>query len=805
MQNKAGGAPKAKRTNAKKAGGNAKVASAKKAASQSQINITEDGALPPAKRLKITETAPAQAATPFTPSATFPELHQRTISGDGSAFAEIFKNPVFAHKYKVINGAEQLQETEILPILNEGYPALLKVLFQDVIKVITAIGRLNNDAAINHAKLFHKQVRAHVNEINDKKLFLMCLEAAIADHKKSSATQGSTSYSYWVIAEYLLGRLESSFNRLSDPLNTFQNLFPNLFMQLVLLIDSRMGDVEKMIVMIYKSAVLRNRTRDNRFYSSPFGAAISKHNFELVRTLYLMDEYKLSTEEYFEFILFKAEFHQTHDMSYGTFAREDTSSLQYVLMDKTTFKGFSYFRKIYGENFEKFLKRSGYFPTLCIQQFKSLKAEDKSEDAETLRQYKNFLDLNPVDQSVHNSLDEAVISAREQLPRYVNFAINLSIGGKIESLTPMELAIKTKNEGVIEEFLNLGADPNFYFTNPPLALAIKEGLSIEIIYKLLSAGASPYLGKVNAITLAANNKRIDILNLFHSCGISLDFGDFYKRPIIIAIEEDDSQMMRFLLQRNVSPVIEYTHIIHFAAQESKLNALTVILELGYGQTVDSFGYTPLHTAAWCGSAESLHILMNKDLDPHAKTNSGISCLGLAILSKNSEKIRLFLSLGVSMGTVNHDISKSFKELEDNSLKSEISQYREKYNRGLITPKKYRDILSELESETPSSDYIEVGEGAANGAQQQITSVAEMSQQFAYGQSSQFMAASAAPLSQPIRTAEQFETSSSLPSMTTLTKNLPPLEEAQIEDLMSMISASEPYAPSQNPNFPSLGF
>ena len=739
------------------------------------LNDDDDLLPPPAKRQKL---------------ETFPELHKRVLNGDAEALTEILNNPSHANKFKTINGTDSLELELLSEAIDENYPPLVSRLMasRDIPYIFASFSKLD----YKKAKFYTKRFVELIFDNDEPQLFqnlatkLLFNSKNILSNSKKEPNPEVSNFS--AVFEELISWHLFVKNSKPDHISNIINGFLSL-------IGSEMGDLERLIVIFYKSQALRgilsNTFKDDK---TPMSAAIKQNNFDLVRELYLMGEYPMTQQEYLEFLIFKLNNQNEVNFSYSSFARFSTQDFQVclILFLQTKNMGASIFQSIYGENFERYIVKHNKSLDYFRAEEKKLKPTDNSPLALSIRRFNSSNhcavviptgNLNPVD------------SIKRQLRQQANFFVRVNTF----ELSPLEFALRVnRDEELVKDFINLGANPNFYKNVSPLDLSIQLDFSIETIRALFFAGASPYIKRYDspctALTTATVKKREDVLELFHSNGVNLDFGYNSLNAMFFALDADDERMVKFLLERNVSTISSAGLIWAFVAiSKNKLKAAKALLDFEVEKNVN---LSHLDRAfVNCKTVEAAHLLMQSGIDPH-DVPAPHNLMVAGIQYKNEDMINLGMLLGVS--PFHPSILQLIRSSE--KLKPELIKYYKDYKSGLITKKTYFEVFPPQIPEADSLQEIPLGElqeffpefGVQSPVLQSpvLQSIGTPKETSAPDNLGASTALSSAPAASAISSSTTVQTENPAPV----------LDQQFFEDLFSSISTAP-----QIPNSPGLGF
>lgn len=733
-------------------------------------NSTDDLLPPPAKRQKL---------------ETFPELHQRVLKGDAEALTEIFNNPSHTYKFNVINGVTLLNFEQLLEAIDENYTPLVSRFFTDRNAHIV----FNQLAKLDYEKAKYYSNRFTILMLNygESPDFANLVQSILVIVKKirlnPTIAQDFKQPNFGAILEEIL-----SWPNLIKGLNA--NSFTTALNEIIPLISSKIEDLERVILTCCKAETVKEYFKNLKVGTTPMLVAIKQNNFDLVRELYLMGEYPMAQREYLEFLIFKLNKQNEVNFSYSSFARFSTQDFQneFISFLKTSRIGVSFFQTLYGENFDRYIVKHNISLDYFRAEEKKLKPTDNSPLALSIRRFNSashyavFIptgNLNPAE------------SIKKQLLQQASFFVRVD---KFE-LSPLEFALRVnRDEELVKDFINLGADPNFYKNASPLDLAIELDFSIETISALFFAGASPYIKRSDsphtALTAAVAKKREDVLELFHSNGVNLNFGYDCVKPILGAVELDDENMIKFLLKRNVPAIDNIGRpLIYRAIYGNKLKAAKALLDFEVEKNGNLSAL--VHALGFCQNVEAAHLLMQSGIDPHDAILVLTNLLRVGIQLKNEDLINMAIKLGVS------PLHTSVLQLiiTSEKLKPELLKYFEDYKAGLITRKTYFEAFPPQLPEADSLQEIPFSElqeflpelGVQSPVFQSIESPKEISSPENLGAST---ALSSAPVANAISSSTTLQPEGSAPI----------LDQQFFDDLFSSVSTAP-----QIPNSPGFGF
>lgn len=201
---------------------------------------------------------------------------------------------------------------------------------------------------------------------------------------------------------------------------------------------------------------------------------------------------------------------------------------------------------------------------------------------------------------------------------------DIDVGRESDGLTPLLTAIIMRRLDIFELLLDEGANPNAFDDRQmgPLQLAIVAGSDIEVIERLLDAGADPDTGSENGgagaffspLGAAAATDNLEVAQLLLDAGADVDGPNLATvegiTPLYLAAAQAGVEMMELLLDAGADP------------------------DGGFRQGAE-FG--PLYGAVVASNVEAVRLLLAAGADPDGAVPSGV---GIEIFTRNEEIIRL---------------------------------------------------------------------------------------------------------------------------------------------------------------------
>lgn len=631
--------------------------------------------------------------------AKFSDLHQRVLQKDTDALLEILSNPVHAHKFNVINSVAELNPEYVLEVIDEAYSPLVSALLRPQYLRVTLLQISKSDYAT--AKDYAERLFKFWSKSSVISFPALLIETLKLIEKKTRPLPNRFAlqkgiYDLTAVCEVIIG-LSSQPSCKEDLLDNYEIIDRKLKI-LSGLVSHEMGDLEKVFVVLYKNYnFFQNILSRNQQGYSLFFNACRMQNYQLAKELYLLPEYNISMEAYLEFMMFQVKSQHLYDFSFARFMRVGAATLQHELAVRIQMGSLapSMISRVYGSLPEKYFTRCSFLEDFFTKRYKALKPTDVSEDAQVIRKYQEVIKATPLDVNIGLQTD-LVNLIRSSLTVCVNARFFNIINRQMKQFfSPVEMAINliaNNQEDILQELINLGIDVNYYFNKPPLAEAVERGLSLGHIKLLLNAGASPYLEshdpKKNAILVALSKRRYDVLDSFYQRGFALDFCPQHLRPTNYAIENDDIEMLRFLLERNV-PYFDYEGwtMLDKAVYQSKLGVVKGLLHLGYGSIRGK--NTGKSALAFVRNADVAKVLIQYGLDPHEVFSDNSNFLTACFKTQDAKLIRLAMNLGVAPRLLTKELIGSLKSV---ALRNELLKYTYNYSVGLIQPKSFFEVF-----------------------------------------------------------------------------------------------------------------
>ncbi|KAJ5068763.1 ankyrin repeat-containing protein [Anaeramoeba ignava] len=260
----------------------------------------------------------------------------------------------------------------------------------------------------------------------------------------------------------------------------------------------------------------------------------------------------------------------------------------------------------------------------------------------------------------------------------------------VSNQTPLQAVCNPKRFELIEVLLKNGANPNNFNKPPPLFLAIKQKLKLEIIETLISYGADVKIIYNNSSILHETCKvypKIDLIKLFLSNGADINFLDKNSPLHYIIRKKNMLPIIQLLVENDAKLDFENQNSILLSAL--KYQSLEVIQFLvNSGSKLDSTNITQvLETAIKHKVDPSIFefLFLYNNLGANQSFKTIFSLFELCWRNKSSEKILDFLS---------NFLTESFTFVNENNLFQYVCQEGCPLN---IVKKFYSDSLLNLQN------------------------------------------------------------------------------------------------------------
>jgi len=167
----------------------------------------------------------------------------------------------------------------------------------------------------------------------------------------------------------------------------------------------------------------------------------------------------------------------------------------------------------------------------------------------------------------------------------------------LQGVTPLLLAVKNQNLGMVGVLLKAGANPNAVSADSsPIHEAVRKN-NTQILTHILDHG-----GKINITTTDG------------------------KTPLHVAVQQIQPEMIQFLLSRGAdakAKTVQNVTCLHFAAAEGDRLLLEKFISLGnHVNEANANGKTPLHVAAEKNHIDAIKSLLNAGADAKLKDSWG---------------------------------------------------------------------------------------------------------------------------------------------------------------------------------------
>jgi len=213
--------------------------------------------------------------------------------------------------------------------------------------------------------------------------------------------------------------------------------------------------------------------------------------------------------------------------------------------------------------------------------------------------------------------------------------------------TPLHVAVDVNNEPIARYLIEQGADLNALNGNQwtPLFFAKTAGLAELLVEK----GADIDLSMPIAWMLATRRKEVADYLLDRGARVP---GSGTPQGLLFLVRSLRSGSVRLLekyLGQGFNPLHESpakNNLLHYAAESDSGELIDRLIGLGVpSNTMNIFGWKPLHIAAANGNLRTLKSLLKRDPDVKARTPDGKTAYNLATEAKKAEVAEYLKSVG----------------------------------------------------------------------------------------------------------------------------------------------------------------
>lgn len=258
------------------------------------------------------------------------------------------------------------------------------------------------------------------------------------------------------------------------------------------------------------------------------------------------------------------------------------------------------------------------------------------------------IDIDEMSQNGKSALHFAV---ENQFYDIVEFLLNngANVNHKALGLTPLHLAAFAGNLDIVKILLQKGALVNAknFSDTTPLSIAVQKN-HYEIVKYLVENGADVYV-QDHDINLKSFNYRSDCVYDLNAIG--------GVRPLLIAVDNGNQEIVEFLLQNECYPDVvgEKISPLHLASSNGNLTIVKILIEYGADlHWICEEKYTPLSHAIANGKTETFMHLMSMGINFQDNENNSSLHLSLSGGSKDKCVVEFLLDFGADVNARNRD-------------------------------------------------------------------------------------------------------------------------------------------------------
>lgn len=221
----------------------------------------------------------------------------------------------------------------------------------------------------------------------------------------------------------------------------------------------------------------------------------------------------------------------------------------------------------------------------------------------------------------------------------------------LEGVTPLEIAVESKNLQIVQVLLEAGAHPDFGVSSDPLTCAARKGLA-DIAAMLIQAGAKISIENGSALNTAAGNGHIAVVRLLIEAGANVNpDSENDCSPLFFAASEGHQEVFNYLT--HLANPEQRREAQEAAFLQAAADGNTRVLELLYSAGMDlNFkswdGKNALMWAAKQGQTQIVQSLLRLGVEVNIQDNEGKTALVLATLSQHITIIKSLINAGANI-------------------------------------------------------------------------------------------------------------------------------------------------------------
>ena len=347
-------------------------------------------------------------------------------------------------------------------------------------------------------------------------------------------------------------------------------------------------------------------------------------------------------------------------------------------------------KELYSKHHFNFLTGSPEMESAFLKVLRELDAPDGWALMDFMLQ--NGLDINKKDEDGKSPF--MTVLERASVPSYIIKNLlekSADITIKNKNYTMLDYAISGGKIATIELILEKGADPN---ANNPLEYCFKY----DIKELLLTHGAKPQAIESPIVDIPYNTADRRLIKIFIKYGVDLNVRIDGETPLIRAVDAQNLDTVKILLEYGVDPNISETFEgnspLHIAVKNNDYEASEILLKHGANvNLLNETNATPLHYAAFAENYRLVKFLLESGATPDVIDNDGFSPLFYAVMHEDYQMAALLL-----LHDANPDISCNKK-----STPRELAKERFNNPAYADTKKLYLDILELMKRKTSRTE------------------------------------------------------------------------------------------------------